>query len=298
LDINVQGPSADGIDHDHDLYYLCLKPALIVTIVDGKQLTWGYDPASVPMEVVYVYGGWLKKPATMPHGVMAVLTRAGITQAEYPKILSANPFSSGTAIDPKRFLPTDRTFPYEPPFSPNDPVPTVTYVQKNETTAKASSKSEHQYGVSFSVEDKFSFLFTASLKVAGSFNWTNSSTLGTSTLSSQSASVTVGGPSFGYKGPVDVLVYWDTIYNTFMFAFPTTPPVATGHVADRAGKPVGGTEVVLNVAVHTFRTFTDTKGNYRFYGALHGAATLNTGGMTLQTTLGTTPANVDFKLQN
>jgi hypothetical protein len=33
------------------------------------------------------------------------------------------------------------------------------------------------------------------------------------------ASVAVGGPAYGYTGPTNVLVYWDTIYSSFMFAF-------------------------------------------------------------------------------
>ena len=31
---------------------------------------------------------------------------------------------------------------------------------------------------------------------------------------------TVGGPSFNYTGPTNILVYWDSVYHSFMFAFP------------------------------------------------------------------------------
>jgi hypothetical protein len=206
-DIRVSGPTADGIDHDRDLYDLWLNPVLTVTIGHGR-LTWGFDPAGGPMNLKYVYGGWLKKPATMPPDVQASLAGAGITPADYPRILSTNPFSSGTTINPDRFLPTDRTFPYEPPFSASDSVPTMTFVQKNDTTRSSNKKFDVEYGVSVSISADVGFgdLFKASLKVSDSFKWTNSSTLGTSTLSSQSATVTVGGPSFGYRGPTDVLV--------------------------------------------------------------------------------------------
>ena len=46
--------------------------------------------------------------------------------------------------------------------------------------------------------------------------------------SSQSATVVVGGPAFGYTGPTDVLVYWDTVYSTYMFAFASQAPRISG----------------------------------------------------------------------
>jgi hypothetical protein len=60
------------------------------------------------------------------------------------------------------------------------------------------------------------------------------------TQSSQSATVTIGGPSFGYPGPTDILVYWDTVYRTFMFAFSTEPASAMGSIIDQLGKPGQG----------------------------------------------------------
>jgi hypothetical protein len=59
----------------------------------------------------------------------------------------------------------------------------------------------------------------ASLKVTTNFQWTNKSSSDTSDATSQSAAVIVGGPACGYVGPTDVLVYWDTVYNSFMFEF-------------------------------------------------------------------------------
>ena len=57
-------------------------------------------------------------------------------------------------------------------------------------------------------------------KLDESLEWTNTSE---QTLESkQSATVTVGGPGFDYSGPTSVLVYWDTVYNSFMFAFADT----------------------------------------------------------------------------
>lgn len=286
LEIKAQGPAKNGIDHDHDVYYLCLKPALHVVIIKGQKVTWGYDPAFVPVEIVFVYGGQLRNPATMPAGLQARLTKAGLTEADYKQILAANPFSlsSSAAIDPKRFLPTDQTIPYLPPLTANDPLLVTTYIQKNETKQTSSEKWEQSYGVNFSVEAGGGFLdiFKASLKTSTTFKWTNSSTSGTSTDSSQSASASISGPSFGYQGPIDVLVYWDTLFKTFLFAFADSLPVSSGHVKDRAGHPVIGKEVVLTAGNRTFRTFTDNKGEFRFYGPVQGASTVFVGDKTLQ----------------
>lgn len=99
-----------------------------------------------------------------------------------------------------------------------------------------------------------------------SFQWTNTSTSGSTDVISESAAVTVGGPAFGYDGPTDVLVYWDTVYSSFMFAFATTPPIASGKVVDVSGVPIAQREVTLVVDDHTLKTFTDLHGDFRFYG--------------------------------
>src|SRR5262249_256502 len=97
-------------------------------------------------------------------------------------------------------------------------------------------------------------------------------------------------------GPTDVLVYWDTIFNTYMFAFPTEPAIATGHVSDQAGQPIAGKEVVLAATGCTFRTFTNTKGDYRFYGPARGAGTLFVDGKTFQAAIGAGAPKADLTI--
>jgi hypothetical protein len=52
-----------------------------------------------------------------------------------------------------------------------------------------------------------------------------------------------------------------------MFAFPTEAPTVTGVLNDSAGKPIANKAVSLVAGGKTFKTFTDGKGNYRFYQA-------------------------------
>jgi hypothetical protein len=109
-----------------------------------------------------------------------------------------------------------------------------------------------------------------SLKLSASFEWTDMSSSVNTLASSQSATVTVGGPAFGYAGPTDVLVYWDTVFNSWMFQFPTESPSVTGLVTDKHGKPVARHAVTLSGRSQAFTTFTNSKGQYRFYGTPEG----------------------------
>jgi hypothetical protein len=90
----------------------------------------------------------------------------------------------------------------------------------------------------------------------------------------QSASVTIGGPAFGYTGPTDVLVYWDTVFGSFMFAFATGTPAASGALTDSAGTPIAYNALTLTSGGQTLSTFTGPNGQYHFYGAAQGQGTI------------------------
>ena len=59
------------------------------------------------------------------------------------------------------------------------------------------------------------------LKLSRTFEWTSTNETEMTDAETESASVTIGGPSYNYAGPTDILVYWDTVYHSFMFAFPS-----------------------------------------------------------------------------
>lgn len=272
--INFTGPAEDGINHGHDLFYLWLNPLLNFTIDHLGTITWEIGVNGQVMLVQYVYVEWLQNPSLMPLGVAQALAAAGLTAADYAQILALNPFSSSaTAIDPNRFVPTIHSFPYEPPTGPNDPVPTNPYTLTSATTTTDTQQVQVQYGVSFSVSGGFDVIFKATLKLTDSFQWTNTSTSTQATGSTQQASVTVGGPAFGYAGPTDIVVYWDTVYLSFMFAFATDSPSASGAVTDSAGNPVPNQAMTLTVGGITLSTFTNSRGQYNFYGAPPGQGT-------------------------
>ena len=294
-DIKVPGPGADGISHDHDMFLLMLNPLLAVSVYPGNNTQWTMGVNGPVMNIQSVYVGWLKNPSTMAAGVKQQLDAAGLTAADYAQILAANPFAQGaTAIDPNRFLPTPQTFPYEPPLSAADPVFTSSITAQNAVNATNTHTVQRQYSVSASVS---AGLLGSNLKVADSLEWTNSSTYGSSSTSTQSATATVGGPAFGYTGTTDVVVYWDTLYSSFMFAFPSTPPAAVGAITDAAGKPLAFKAITLTVAGRKFETFTNHQGQYRFYGATGGSGSLAVDGQTFTVAVGSGKPNPPLKLR-
>jgi hypothetical protein len=273
--ITVGGPGGDGIDHGHDMFYLWLNPLLNVTIGPGNNVAWEIAVDGPTMHTQYVYANQLENPSLMSPGVAKALASRGLTTADYLQILACDPFTSGTAIDPNRFLPTAFSFPYIPADTASDPVPTMEYTQTSSTTSTADQQVQVQYGCSISVSAGIQAALTASLKVTGSLEWTDTSSAGDSAGSSQSASVTIGGPSFGYTGPTDVMVYWDTVFSSFMFAFATEAPAASGTVTDSAGAPVTYKQLTLDVGGRKLSTFTDARGGFRFYGLVEGLGTIS-----------------------
>jgi hypothetical protein len=276
--ISAQGPSENGIDHGYDEFWLWLNPLMNVTIDDQGNVAWEIGVDGPNMIIQYVYARWLQDPSLMQQddpGLAQDLAAAGLTTADFAQILACDPFTSGNpTIDPNRFVPTPFSFPYNPPLTAADQPPTLTYTQTSATTATDTEQTQVQYGVSVTVSAGIQVFFSSKLTVSGSLQWTDTSTNTTSTESLQSASVTIGGPAFGYAGPVDVLVYWDTVFSSFMFAFATGTPAATGLLTDSAGTPIPYKALTLTSGEHTLSTFTDPSGEYRFYGAAQGEGTI------------------------
>jgi len=300
-DIKLNGPAADGINHDDDIFYLWLNPILYVTVDRKNNVNWelGID-GPPPMEIQWVSVAGLKNPNNpnlMSPGTKKLLDAAGLAQSDYANILSTNPLASGpSAIDLNRYWPLTQSFPYEPPIQASDPVPTETYTVQNSVTNTSTHTEEVQYGVSVSVSAGLKEPFSLSLKVTESFQWTNTNSQSQQTESSQSASVTIGGPAFGYTGPTDLLAYWDSVYSTFMFAFPSSPPSATGLIVDQLGKPVAHKPVTLAVGTNTLTGFTDSKGEYRFYQSVSGQGKLSVEGKDFVVSVGPGAAKATLRL--
>jgi hypothetical protein len=281
-EINVNGPASDGIDHDHDMIYLWLSPVIDLALTPTA-VSWNFaTDANIPAGIIFVYVGWLKDPSQQNFkGVAQTLAEHGITPADYPDILRADPFANGsTTIDPQRYRIVNTTFPYEPPFKSDDPPPGMKFVTWNSTGLEKDSsvKNEYDVGVSVEVGAKLGDALKASLKVDGKWNWTSEDTTASSSGTSETASVMVGSPSAQYTSS-DILigVYYDVLYKTFMFApFKPPPNGLHGDVLDRGGNPQAFREVVLIAHGVKYRTFTNARGEYRF-GQISGPIRLRSG---------------------
>jgi hypothetical protein len=232
FDIKIPGPATDGIDHNHDVFVLLLNPLLTVAQFPGNQVQVAMGVDGPIMNIQYVYAGWLNGATTMAPGVKLQLDAAGLDAEDYQQILGTNPFQSGsTVIDTDRFIALPESFAYEPPYSATDAPWLATYTVQNTTTATNTVTVE--YSVGWTIGATIAQIFS----IGGSVTVTDTNTTMTTDTTMESASVTVGGPSFSYAGPTNILVYWDSVYHSFMFAFPAGE-VAPGPVRSR--KKLGG----------------------------------------------------------
>jgi hypothetical protein len=297
-----QGPAADVIDHNTDTIWLWLNPGVYI-LEAGAGLQWTVTSIGGVMDIQYVYVGWLNGTTAMPQAVSDRLAQYGITSADYPTMLARDPFANGgTTIDPTRFIPTSTTVPYEPPLTAGgQSVPyTRTIVNDRTDSNSTTTGDEHSLGVSLTVGSStaFSAFFQAKVTTADTWTWSCSQTTGTSVASSQSASLTITGPAFGYTGPIsDINVYFDRLYSTFLFV-PASPQAlkASGVLRDALGQPIAHRDLTLVSNGVTYKTVTRNNGTYRFYGVPAGAATVSTTGGAWSMAIAAAPITQDLAM--
>jgi hypothetical protein len=282
--ITKPGPSRDGIDHDEDEIWLWLNPTIELSLTPTSA-TWGLGK-NPQADIQKVYVGQLKGRSEIPNGVLDRFKAYGITAQEYPEILKADPPANGTIVV-NRFQSLNTTFPYEPPYAPSEQPSTLTFKAEYKSTSSSEETYAWETSVGASVKGSLGFIALAKteMKYEDKWTWTGSNTSSSSTSTSQSASVTVGGPAYGYSGPTDIAVYYDLIYNTFLFAPVDTtlqPLSLHGSVKNSSGKAAGGKEVGLVANGVKYRTFTNTKGEYRIFGKISGPLQLHAGGVKRQ----------------
>jgi hypothetical protein len=297
--IAQKGPPADGIDHDRDIIYLWLNPLVNVSVSKSdKSVSWTFDDTTTA-EIQFLFVGQLKDPTKISPGVLQALQRNGITPNDFQDIMNADPFADGsTPVESERFVSLHTTFPYEPPFARGDPVPTFTYALNNSTasTVGNSSSEDYQVGLTVGGDTNFLEIYKASVKTSSSWTWSSSNAEGATTGTTQSASVTVGGPSFGYTGPTDIAVYYDVLYQTFAFA-PVQGVLKKLHgVVAKTGKPAAGQEVIAVVGGVKYRTFTNAAGEYHFFDRMSGPVELHAGDVNQQLPDAQTSRSIDLSL--
>jgi hypothetical protein len=211
-DLRMYGPGSDEINHDWDQILLVLNPE-VDGLVYPDRIRWSMNLTNTIPQAVLV--GWLKGTITDPpfDSVRATLERYGVTEADYPQILSADPFAydppGASTPDPARFA-LIRTWYYEPLRD------TINFTTNNNYTSTITDIRTVSY--TEGVTATWGPLFMQ-LKVSNQFTWTNESKNVNTVATSDTETLFVEMPSFQYSGPTVLYVYVDKIYKTFMVSF-------------------------------------------------------------------------------
>jgi hypothetical protein len=325
--ITDSGPVENGVDHNFDQIWVLLNPKFDVTI-NGTQITWALDPDQSAGLVQYLYAGQLNGSSQIPPGVLQDLQAVGITSADYQTILAADPLAQCVApvaaqvqsqqvrlpsplpVPPApcltpaptapRYVPTNQNLPYDPPLAANNPVPLQTYSLDNSTISTQTNSYEYDYAVGMTAGGGFdlSAVVNETLTIQGTWTWTEINTTAAQTGTEQKSSLIMGGPTFGYTGPVNMDVYFDTVYQTFAFVpNELSPDALHGAVSSSQGKPVAGQLVTAVAAGVTYRTYTNAKGEYHFSKPFAGPIDLQAGSATLHLAGLEAGKSVDLRLQ-
>lgn len=323
----VNGPSTDGIDHQFDQIWLMLRPTVKVSIAD-EAIQWTFDNATDQAHNIpqYLYVRWLKDPSLLQQeapGTLRDLQAAGITPEDLADILKSDPLAACagpttlpvrslrararaplplSCVPPApaepRFVSLRTTLPYQPPPQ-GQTVPVQTYGIDASTLDTHSDTTESSHKLGVTAEGSLSFLtvWKTSLETKDSWTWTDTNTTATSEGATQKMSLTMGGPAFGYTGPTNMAIYFDTLYQTFVFV-PFEIPTGTLHgvVMSDTGRPIAGQEVNATVRGVEYRTYTDANGEYRFGSKFTGPIDLRVGAVAQRLRRLEPRKSIDFKL--
>ena len=276
----------DGINHDLDQIFIWGNPKIDMSVT-GSQVTWFLNANGGFLDWASVFVGELTGAIPMRASVLGWLQQRGIGPSEYVKIASSDPFAFGppSTLDPVRYVQTPFSFPYEPPPFPGGPINVLTYNQTDDVTTTSTSTVSQDLRVSASITGSVGFLsfVSSSFTISQSFDFTYGWTAGDTRTGTQSATVTVGGPSFGYTGPIDLAVYWDSVWHSWLFVPIVAPPGTLPHVQGTVlagGAPAAGQQVVVHIGSATRTTFTNALGEYRFWDVPSGSGTVSSPGGT------------------
>ena len=261
---------SDDVDHNQDVFVLLINPAVVIESLEHRAIwNMGFDgPSPVTAHVTV---GELRDPRKMRRSVFDTLVNGhGLTTTDFNTMLAQDPFSNGsTAIDPARFARTRWTVPYEPPVTTptcaaNGNCPCLSFTKQvtNDLLREQTTTSQSQYTTSLSTHVDF-----LDLTSGDNFTFTTTSSASSRQGSTSSAETTITCPSPTYTGSIDIDIYWDTLYRSFMYAQNHDGIAHRGRALDENGEPLRQEEIALTFDGATHYTITDNEGRYRFTGA-------------------------------
>jgi hypothetical protein len=233
----IRGPASSsvGIDHNYDVIWVWLNPAVNLTLNGPASISWdgyAFNPANPAneMDVIPLYVHELKDPSLLPANVAARLARTwdrvlgGLTTDDYAEILKSHPFANNPAYDPNtdttgRFIPmTGQTFNYVPAIAGAQPV-TQEFTSTAQVGSNTANGSQVTRSVSMTVGGTANFVSKLKVELKNTETWTSTTTRTTSDSAGETAKLFITGPqaSDNYTGPTALQIWRDTIYGSYMF---------------------------------------------------------------------------------
>ena len=223
----------DGINHNEDIFILCLNPKVFLTSGQTGTIYWSlgtHDDKTALIQFIKV--GQLKGDTELSEGEKQNLLH--LDNYDKKQILALNPFSYSTNISDSTNIP-DSTYIIDDQrfqligraaYEPQSGATTVSScLLSDQRIRTVLNSTETTYCASISTQIGIEVKpYKASLKATASFEWTNSSNTTNSTEDSVTSITSIVGPAVGWKGKTSIDVYWDNIYNSFMFAYTTILP--------------------------------------------------------------------------
>lgn len=186
------------------------------------------DPDDPNMDIVQLPVGWLNGDYPIDPSVQSLLASHGITAADYPTIMAADPYSSCASniscvknqvgLNSTRFdlVTSAGNIPFEP--LGNSTQYTATYTQT--TSQGRSATNSHSVTYSLSGTGNFKGIWNQTISSQTKLTWTDKWSQSADSSVGKSAIATINEPTGNYSGPIQFNVYKDNVYGTFML-FPT-----------------------------------------------------------------------------
>lgn len=282
----------DALRHGQDVFEIWLHPKVHLYQNGPSSYDTIIDPPG-PNDIVELSVNELLGVEPVPGYKQSAL--AALSRSDIQSILSADPFvTANQSLDTQRYVllagPGQSPMQLDGPDNPSDD----TVPQGLPVTDSMTASDSHQEtqtttaGVGVTASGGFG-LFKATVTANHQWTWSDSTSMGSSYGSSQTANVTLTSSTLRYHDLIDV--YEDTRYHTFLFVSetsgngipPSEPPSVSGQ-ATSGGRPLAHQLVTVRLADGSERrVFTNGQGFYRVFRAASGPAKIAIAGRTFDT---------------
>jgi hypothetical protein len=252
------GSTRQPIDHTQDQFYLWLNPAVTVKQTSANAVSYSLGTVNgQPMDIINVNAAGLQNPALIPLAVLLPQTvepgvtlpglanicanplpppnctqanACGCVPNDFAAIVAEDPLigtsqmTPPTSIDPNRFVLVNfQTL--EGPAQPGGGAVKNTFSESDSTLASHTNTATQSTTVGYINGFQVGAPgFSVRYQNTTTFTWTDMESYGMSNGTAHTAMVTLGSSNVGCFEDIDI--YEDTVYHTYAFALPSSPPVA------------------------------------------------------------------------